>query len=183
VYFTVRFEDDDKLDFYAAYANRDFTAFETIPTLLFRAKHGAIDGDIIYRNGLYHFFYKGNTKNEEGVEIKNGIQQAIGKQLWGPWEEIFSYIDTYADRGVSVEGSSIFKLNQSDEYILMYDLYRDQRYEFQRSRDLFSFDRQTETFTKDFNPRHGSVISITKEEASNLDRRWKGVPIELLEDK
>jgi hypothetical protein len=133
VYFTVRFEDDDKLDFYAAYANRDFTAFETIPTLLFRAKHGAIDGDIIYRNGLYHFFYKGNTKNEEGVEIKNGIQQAIGKQLWGPWEEIFSYIDTYADRGVSVEGSSIFKLNQSDEYILMYDLYRAQRYELQRS--------------------------------------------------
>src|SRR5690606_21246125 len=58
VYFTVRFHDNTKLDFYGAYANKDFTGFEKEPTLLFSPKFGGIDGDIIYKDGLYHFFYK-----------------------------------------------------------------------------------------------------------------------------
>ena len=39
-----------------------------------------------------------------------------------------------------------------------------------------------ESFTKDFHPRHGSVISITKEEAQRLDQKWDGVPVSLLTD-
>lgn len=54
VYFTVRFNGDGHLDFYSAYANKDFTGFEAEPTLMFRAKYGAIDGDIIYKDGVYH---------------------------------------------------------------------------------------------------------------------------------
>ena len=56
VYFTIRFKGDEHLDFYSAYANKDFTGFEAEPTLMFRAKYGAIDGDIIYKDGIYHFF-------------------------------------------------------------------------------------------------------------------------------
>ena len=63
VYFTIRYEGDNKLDFYAAYANKDFSGFENEPRLLFSPKYGAIDGDIIYKNGVYHFFFKGNTKD------------------------------------------------------------------------------------------------------------------------
>lgn len=181
VYFTVRFNGNDQLDFYSAYANKDFTGFEAEPKLMFRAKYGAIDGDIIYKDGLYHFFYKGNTKDATGKEIKNGIQQATSKSLRGPWKEDFRYLDAYSERGVSVEGSGIFKLNQSDEYILMYDLYRDKRYEFQRSKDLFSFTGQPESFTKNFNPRHGSVVSITRAEARALQEKWGGVPVSLLQ--
>src|SRR5690606_23976668 len=120
----------------SAYANKDFTGFEKQPELMFRARYGAIDGDIIYRDGIYHFFYKGNTKDASGKEIKNGIQQATSRSLKGPWKEDFRYVDVYSDSSVSVEGSGIFKLNGRDEYILMYDLYRDKKYAFQRSKDL-----------------------------------------------
>jgi hypothetical protein len=181
IYFTVRFHHNEKLDFYCAYANKDFTGFEKEPKLMFSPKYGAIDGDIIYKDGLYHFFFKGNTKDENGKEIKNGIQQATSKSLQGPWKEDFKYLDAYADKGISVEGSSVFKLNNSDEYLLMYDLYKDQRYEFQRSTDLFNFTETTESFTKNFNPRHGSIISITKEEARRLHAKWGGVPTTLLQ--
>lgn len=183
VYFTVRFKDNLKLDFYSAYANKDFSGFEQEPKLMFSPKDGAIDGDIIYKDGIYHFFYKGNTKDENGKEIKNGIKLATSKKLQGPWKESFEYLDYYADKKTGVEGSSVFKLNNSDEYILMYDLYSSGRYEFQRSKDLFHFTEKTESFTKDFFPRHGSVVGITIEEAKRLQEKWGGVPQSLLTSK
>tara|TARA_R110002051_G_scaffold267030_1_gene326999 strand:+ start:8519 stop:10456 length:1938 start_codon:yes stop_codon:yes gene_type:complete len=180
VYFTVRFNDSLNLDFYSAYANADFTGFETVPKLMYSAKDGAIDGDIIYKDGTYYLFYKGNTKDKDGKEIKNGIKQATSKLLQGTWKESFDYIDNYADTPTVVEGSSVFKLNNKEEYILMYDLYASGKYEFQRSTDLIHFSSQTESFTKDFSPRHGSVISITKKEAQRVDTKWGGVPQSLL---
>ncbi|MEL1239500.1 family 43 glycosylhydrolase [Flavobacterium flavipallidum] len=183
VYFTVRFKYNEKLDFYAAYANKDFTALESEPKLLYSAKDGAIDGDIIFKDGIYHLFYKGNTKDANGKEIQNGIKQATSKKLLGPYKERFNYLDAYANDKTGVEGSSVFKLNNSDEYILMYDLYSSGRYEFQRSKDLYHFTEKTESFTKDFFPRHGSVISITKEEAQRLNEKWGGVPQSLLLSK
>jgi len=180
VYFTVRLNDDPALDFYCAYANKDFTGFESEPKLMFKAKYGAIDGDIIYKDGLYHFFYKGNTKDENGKEFKNGIQQATSKSLQGPWVEDFKYVDAYSDQHISVEGSGIFKLNNSDDYILMYDMYRNHRYEFQRSKDLFNFTQTPESFTKNFNPRHGTVINITRNEALRLNDKWGGFPADSL---
>jgi len=182
VYFTIRFKEDQNLDFYCAYANDDFTGFMNEPTLMFQAKYGAIDGDIIYKDGIYHFFYKGNTKDNEGKEYKNGIKKATSKSLHGPWVEDSKYLDAYAEKSIPVEGSSIFKLNHSDTYILMYDLYTSQRYEFQRSTDLSHFTEIPESFTKNFNPRHGSVISITRDELVRLNQKWGGVPDNLLKD-
>lgn len=172
IYFTLKRKNDNKLDFYSAYANTDFTGFENEPTLMFSAKDGAIDGDIIYKDGTYHLFYKGNTKDENAKEFENGIKQATSKSLQGPWKEYFSYIDYYADKKTTVEGSSVFKLNNTDEYILMYDLYSNGRYEFQRSKDLFNFTKHPESFTKNFHPRHGSVIGITQDEANRLNNKW-----------
>lgn len=180
VYFTIRFKGDENLDFYSAYANEDFTGFESEPQFMFRAKHGAIDGDIIYKDGLYHFFFKGNTKNKKGEEIKNGIKQATSRSLKGPWKETGKYVDAYADTPTMVEGSGIFKLNNSDEYILMYDLYTDGKYEFQRSKDLFNFTKTPESFTKNFMPRHGTVMPITEKEARFLQLKFGGVPDSIL---
>ncbi|MGG9963063.1 immunoglobulin-like domain-containing protein [Ferruginibacter sp. SUN106] len=182
VYFTVKFKDDLKLDFYAAYANKDFSGFESEPALMFNPKYGAIDGDIIYKDGTYHFFFKGNTKDDTGKEIKNGIRQATAKTLQGPWIENFEYLDAYSAKKIVVEGSSVFKLNNSTDYVLMYDLYTNHRYEFQRSKDLYEFTPIPESFTKNFFPRHGSVIGITKEEAKRLNEKWSGVPELLLKN-
>jgi len=180
VYFTVKYKDDEKLDFYSAYANADFNAFDNEPTLMFSAKHGAIDGDIIFKDGIYHLFYKGNTKDANGKEFESGIKQATSGSLQGPWTEHFNYLDAYHGSSTNVEGSSVFKLNHSEEYILMYDLYSSGRYEFQRSTDLYNFTKIPELFNKNFHPRHGSVISITREEAIRLNKKWEGVPVELL---
>lgn len=172
IYFTLQRNDRKTLITYYAYANKDFTAFESEPKVLFSAKYGSIDNDIIYRNGEYHLFYKGNTKDENGKEIKNGIQQATSKKLTGPYKEDFEYLDAYAGTRTHVEGSGVFQLNNSEDWILMYDLYSSGRYEFQRSKDLKTFTKEPESFRKDFFPRHGTVMSVTADELEVLQQKW-----------
>lgn len=172
IYFTLQRNDRKTLITYYAYANKDFTAFESEPKVLFSAKYGSIDADIIEKDGVFHLFYKGNTKDENGREIKNGIQQATSKKLTGPYKEDFKYIDAYAGTRTNVEGSGVFKLNGRDEYILMYDLYSSGRYEYQTSKDLKTFTREPQSFRKDFFPRHGTVMSVTAEELERLQQKW-----------
>ena len=172
IYFTLQRNDRKTLITYYAYANKDFTAFESEPKMLFSAKYGSIDNDIIYKDGMYHLFYKGNTKDENGKEIKNGIQQATSKKLTGPYKEHFEYLDAYAGTRTHVEGSGVFQLNNSEDWILMYDLYSSGRYEFQRSKDLKTFTKEPESFRKDFFPRHGTVMSVTADELERLQQKW-----------
>lgn len=174
IYFTLQRTGDGRrsLITYYAYANADFTGFESEPKQLFSAKYGSIDNDIIEHNGVYHLFYKGNTKDANGKEVQNGIQQVTSKSLKGPWKEDFKYIDAYAKERTAVEGSGVFRLNDSDEYILMYDLYGSGRYEFQRSRDLKTFTTKPESFRKNFFPRHGTICSVTAEELDRLQQKW-----------
>ena len=178
IYFTLQRNDRKTLITYYAYANKDFTAFESEPKVLFAAKYGSIDNDIIYKDGVYHLFYKGNTKDENGKEFKNGIQQATSKKLTGPYKEDFEYIDAYAGTKTHVEGSGVFGLlptspkGEGSEYILMYDLYSSGRYEFQRSKDLKTFTKEPESFRKDFFPRHGTVMSVTADELERLQQKW-----------
>lgn len=185
IYFTLQRNDRKTLITYYAYANKDFTAFESEPKVLFSAKYGSIDNDIIYNDGLYHLFYKGNTKDENGKEIKNGIQQATSKSLKGPYKEDFKYLDAYAGTRTHVEGSSVFELNPKDaekqivktqssnrQFVLMYDLYSSGRYEYQTSNDLMTWTKEPQSFRKDFFPRHGSVISVTAEELERVQQKW-----------
>ena len=197
IYFTLQRNDRKTLVTYYAYANKDFTGFESEPKQLFAAKYGSIDADIVYKDGLYHLFYKGNTKDENGKEVKNGIQQATSKSLKGPWKEDFKYLDAYAGTKTHVEGSSVFELmppptapegasivkgagskvspsgdDRGASYVLMYDLYSSGRYEYQTSDDLFHFSGKPLSFRKNFFPRHGSVISVTREELERVQQKW-----------
>ena len=173
IYFTLKRAHQDGLVTYYAYANRDFTGFDGEPRVLFRAKYGCIDNDIIEApDGTFRMFYKGNIKDAEGKEIQNGIQCAVARRLTGPWKEDFQFIDAYSARHISVEGSGCFKLNGQDKWVLMYDLYRDGRYEYQTSTDLVHWTQEPQSFTKDFNPRHGTVIPLTRAEMNRLQERW-----------
>lgn len=173
IYFTLKRSNDNGLITYYAYANKDFTGFESEPKVLFRAKYESIDNDIIEGpDGTFHLFYKGNTKDDNGKEFKNGIQQATSKNLKGPWKEDFVYLDAYANTNTAVEGSSVFKLNDEEKWVLMYDLYGSGRYEYQTTTDLYHFTEKPESFTKDFFPRHGSVISVTDEELKRMQNHW-----------
>ena len=61
---------------YYAYANKDFTDIEGEPKPLFLPKNekSCIDGDIIYKGGLYHLFYKTEGNG-------NGIKKATTSSL------------------------------------------------------------------------------------------------------
>lgn len=172
IYFTLQRDDRKGMVTYYAYANSDFTGFESEPKVLFHAKYECLDNDIIERDGVYHMFYKGNIKDANGKETQNGIQQATAKNLKGPWKEDFKFLDAYSGTRTHVEGSGCFRLNDGSGYVLMYDLYGSGRYEYQTSKDLYTFSKKPQSFRKDFFPRHGTVCSLTEDELERVQQKW-----------
>lgn len=72
----------------------------------------------------------------------------------------------------AVEGAGAFKLNNSEEWILMYDVYKNGKYQFTRSKDLRNFTVIDHTISMNFRPRHGTVMQITSKEAEALTNMW-----------
>lgn len=145
---------------YYSYVNKDFTALEGTPKQLFFSpdQKACIDGDIVYSNGKYHLFFK-----TEGHG--NGIKKATADKLTGDWK----VEDKYLQQTTSpVEGAGVFKLNNSNDWILMYDMYTSGRYQFTRSADLENFKVIDQDVTMDFHPRHGTVLPITAAEEARL---------------
>jgi len=153
---------------YYAYANADFTDLEGKPKVLFTPKNGksCIDGDIINKNGLFYMFYK---TEGHGDGIKLAITDSLAS---GKWIEQPGYKQQTKD---GVEGSSVFKINNSDTYILMYDIYKKGGYQFCESKDLDVFKVIDKDIIMDFDPRHGSIIPITRKEIKTLTDKW-GIP-------
>lgn len=150
---------------YYAYANDDFTDLIGEPKPLFLPSDGksCIDGDIVYKDGLYHLFYK-----TEGHG--NGIKVAVTKSLTsGKWIEDNGYKQQTKD---AVEGAGIFKLIGQDKYILMYDVYMKGAYQFTETEDFKKFKIVDHEVKMDFHPRHGTVIPITSEELKRITDRW-----------
>ncbi|PXY41404.1 glycoside hydrolase [Flavobacterium cheongpyeongense] len=167
IYFSMQHGSEaDKI--YYAYANKDFTALENAPKLLFvpKSEKACIDGDIIEKDGVYHLFYKTETDNP-GIKVATTTDLTSGK-----WTENDNYLQQTKE---SVEGSSIFKLNNTDDYILMYDVYKKGRYQFTRSTDLENFKAIDDEIAMDFKPRHGTILPITRSELKRLISKW-GMP-------
>jgi hypothetical protein len=163
IYWSMRSGNEpDKI--YYAYANKDFTALETEPKQLFfePQNKACIDGDIIYYGGKYHLFYK----NESDY---NGIKKAVSNKLTEGYVAQDKLLQQTTD---NVEGSCVFKLNNSNSWILMYDVYKKRHYQFTKSDDLEDFKVIDNEVTMDFHPRHGTVMSITNKEAKRLRKKW-----------
>ncbi|MDE6278418.1 MAG: glycoside hydrolase family 43 protein [Paramuribaculum sp.] len=164
VYWSMKHGDGPDIIYYA-YANDDFTDFITEPKPLFLPADGqsCIDGDIVCVNGTYHLFYK-----TEGHG--NGIKKASTRNLTAmEWVESPDY-KQQTDK--AVEGSGIFKINDSDSYMLMYDVYMNGEYQFTTSSDLDHFRIADTQVTMNFHPRHGTIIPITSAELHRLTSTW-----------
>jgi hypothetical protein len=149
---------------YYAYANESFTDIEAEPQQLYFSptNSSCIDGDIINMDGKYHLFHK-----TEGSG--NGIKKAVSGTLTGG----YALYDRYLQQTTApVEGSSVFKLINSDEYILMYDMYTSGTYQFTKSTDLINFKVIDNDISMNFTPRHGTVMPITAAEAKTLAEKW-----------
>src|SRR5680860_573590 len=163
IYFSMK-EGDDPDKIYYAYANDDFTGLVSEPKQLYYPpansnNKACIDGDIVYLNGKYHLFHKAEDGNP-------GIKLAVSEQLTEGYALVSNErVDKATD---PVEGSGIFKRNDSDEWILMYDLYTKGGYQFTKSKDLKTFTVIDEEISMDFHPRHGSILPITETELKVL---------------
>jgi len=163
VYWSMRKGNEpDKI--YYAYANSDFTGLETTPKQLFHHPENVpcIDGDIIFKGGKYYLFFKDGGKND-------GIKQAVSGKL----TEGYNLKDKRMEQtNEDVEGAGVFKLNNSNSWILMYDVYRIGKYQFTRSKDLENFKLIDKEISMNFQPRHGTVIPVTAKEAEILVSKW-----------
>lgn len=149
---------------YYSYANADFTDLETKPEqLFFSPTNGScIDGDIVYKDGLYHLFFK--TEGEGA-----GIKIAVSDKL----TEGYKLRDKYVQQtSHPVEGSGVFKLFNENNYILMYDVYTKGKYQFTKTSNFKEFKVVDNEISMDFHPRHGTIITITAPEAERLVQQW-----------
>lgn len=150
---------------YCSYANEDFTEI-SMPEVLYDHHANTIDADILYHDSLYHMFFKTEGQG-------NGIQKATAKTLRGEWTPEHKYLQQSRK---AVEGSGVFKLIDSDEWILMYDCYMNGHYEYCKSTDLSNFTFVCNSDNTDiFTPRHGTTIAITMSEAERLIKQWPSV--------
>lgn len=154
--------DTDK--FYYAYINNDFTALESEPKVLFANPAGTpvIDADIVQKDGLYHLFFK-----TEGEGF--GIKKATSATLTGDYQLMDKYLQSTTN---AVEGGCVYRMFDTDTWILMYDMYTSNAYQFTQSTDLENFTVVPQKVNFDFTPRHGTIIPITPEEATALMKKW-----------
>ncbi|NCD68129.1 glycoside hydrolase family 43 protein [Mucilaginibacter agri] len=159
LYWSMRFgKGADKI--YYAYATNDFKNIATEPKqLFFKPDSGAcIDGDIVMKDGKYHLFFKTEGNG-------NGIRKAVSANLTSGYQLTGGVLNQTTE---AVEGADVFKMINSDQWILMYDVYMKGKYQFCKSTDLEKFSVIDNEVSMDFHPRHGTVMHISAKEAKAL---------------
>ena len=175
IYFSMKQGNNPDIIYYA-FANKDFTGLESAPKqLLYNPTNNAcIDGDIIEKDGKFYLFHK----SESG---EPGIKLAISDKLTEGYKyPNMNRVDKETDR---VEGSGVFKMNNSEDWILMYDVYGSGRYQFTKSKDLEHFEVIDHEISMNFHPRHGTVLPITMKEYLRLIEKWATLDDPLVEIK
>ncbi|MGM9551149.1 MAG: LamG-like jellyroll fold domain-containing protein [Clostridia bacterium] len=150
---------------YKVYSH-DMKTLITEPELLYRhAENGNdIDGDIIYKDGLYYMY----VKNESA----GGICVVTSEHAGGPYSDTINTLPRKNSSGsnVAIEGSGIFKMLNEDKYHIIYDAYNDGFFIMTETEDLVNFTQFSRSeYSFDFTPRHGYVIPVSKSEVDALE--------------
>lgn len=163
VYFAMRLGSADYDKIYYAYANDRFTGFESAPQVLFENNgKSVIDADIVYQSGKYHLFFK-----TEGSG--NGIKKAVSDNLTSGYVVFDKYLQSTT---AAVEGGCVYRMYNTDKWMLIYDMYTSGKYQFTESLDLENFTVTPNPTSFDFTPRHGTIIPITNVEKQALLTKW-----------
>ncbi|MDR3060759.1 MAG: family 43 glycosylhydrolase, partial [Dysgonamonadaceae bacterium] len=180
IYFTMRFQSEaNKL--YYVYVNEDFDKLESMPQLLFEypdEKISAIDADITKIGNKYHLFY---VSHDGEAGIKQAISDKINRDyVFDPrW---------YDPEPQKCEAPNVWKRIGEDKWVLMYDIYgiSPHNFGFSETSDFVNFNdlrHFNDGIMKavNFQPKHGAVIHLTKQEAEKLAAHW-GVSYQMLVD-
>ena len=134
----------------------------TAPKPLYCRYCQTIDGDIIYneKEKLYYLYFK--------YEENQTIAYVKSENLTGPYTDEPVEV-SLAPSGV--EGSEMYKIQDTDKWVMVMDEYGKGRFFMQETTDFHNFTPVT-NYNMDFSPRHGSVTAITTEEYENLIRHF-----------
>lgn len=159
--------------------SKDMKTLITEPELLYRHAEfkDDIDSDIIYKDGIYYMYVKD--------ESDGGVYVVTSEHAGGPYSDRINALPAKKNgNDVAIEGSGIYKLMNEDKYNLVYDAYMDGFFVMTETEDLVNFtqlDRSDYSF--DFTPRHGYVITISKDEVDALEEKYGKSVAERIEAK
>ena len=172
VYWANSTVENDTAGHYYAYT-KDFKTFETEPQVLYGRWNETdpetgevrniqcIDGDIVYneKDGYYYLYFK--------EDITQKIAYVKSKNLTGPYNTDYTICSL---NYWGVEGSSMYRINGTDSYMMIMDEYGQGTFFAQMTKDFVNFKQfQRSSMEIDhLKPRHGSVVSITEEEYKTL---------------
>jgi len=177
VYFSL-LTNDGKCEYdkvYYCYANDDFSDLMTDPEYFYDRGSATIDCDIIYdeRDGVYHMVFKNEGMGGICQVTATRLTPEPGKPAGSQWS---TPSNTLQQTKEAVEGAGLYRLINTDTWVLMYDCYNNGHYQFCTSEDLEHFTLKAQTATSGaFTPRHGTIIPITPEEEAAL---LKAFPID-----
>lgn len=158
IYWAISTVENDVAQLYYAYTD-DFKTI-TKPELLYqRPGIQTIDGDIAYSNGYYYLYFK-HDEDQTIAFVKS-------KNLTGPYDTEPA-VCSLSQNGV--EGSSIYNITGTDEWVMIMDEYGKGRFFAQQTTDMENFkavDPDKYGF-EGVRPRHGSVVAISDEEYDAL---------------
>ncbi len=154
---------------YYCYTNDDFTDLIGTPQLLFDRGTASIDGDIVFNeaDGLYHMFFKNESLGGISKVTSSTLAAPLGHEPGSQWSEPSLPLQ---QTNKAVEGSGVFRLINTDDWVLMYDCYANGHYQYCRSSDLTEFNFVKDNY--DINARHGTTVAISKSEAQRLVQKW-----------
>ena len=172
VYWANSTVENDTAGHYYAYT-KDFKTFETEPQVLYGRWNETdpetgevrniqcIDGDIVYneKDGYYYLYFK--------EDITQKIAYVKSKNLTGPYNTDYTICSL---NYFGVEGSSMYRINGTDSYMMIMDEYGQGTFFAQMTKDFVNFRQFQRSSMKidHLKPRHGSVVSITEEEYKTL---------------
>ncbi len=172
VYWATSTIENDCAGHYYAYT-KDFKTFETEPQVLYGRWNEldpetgetrnvqCIDGDIVYneKDGYYCLYFK--------EDLTQKIAYVRSKNLTGPYNTDYTICSL---NYWGVEGSSMYRINGTDSWMMIMDEYGQDSYFAQMTKDFTTFRRvQRSTYSMDhLKPRHGSVVTITESEYEAL---------------
>lgn len=173
IYFTMRLG-NGKTKLYYSYTDDDFTTLVTKPKELFKypnSKVQILDADISRMpDGRYCLMY---VVQEQPGGIKMAFSDKINRG--------YKYSDQWADTEPGAcEAPNVWKRHGEDKWVLMYDIFSVNPHnfgfaetaDFKIFKDLGHFNEGLMKTTNFTSPKHGAIISITKEQADRLEKYW-----------
>lgn len=173
IYFTMRLG-NGKTKLYYSYTDDDFTTLVTKPKELFKYpnfKVQILDADISRMpDGRYCLMYVAQ-------EQPGGIKMAFSDKI----NRGYKYSDQWADTEPGAcEAPNVWKRHGEDKWVLMYDIFSVNPHnfgfaetaDFKIFKDLGHFNEGLMKTTNFTSPKHGAIISITREQADRLEKYW-----------